>query len=60
MDQILDGNVPGTVANYFCDEGYSLRGDMSRECVLVGQEEVWTGIPPTCERKGRIWSNESA
>jgi len=52
--QLVDGNVPGTVANYSCDEGYTLQGNMSRECVLNGQNEFWTGLPPTCERKERM------
>ena len=50
--QIINGNVPGTVANYSCDSGYTLVGNMSRVCVQVNrEEEVWTGEAPTCQRK---------
>jgi len=49
--QLLDGNVPGTVANYSCDAGYTVFGNMNRECVSMGLEAVWTGEAPTCQRK---------
>ena len=51
MVQALDGNVPGTVANYSCNADYALFGNVSRECVSTGQEVVWTGEAPTCQRK---------
>lgn len=37
--------VPGTIANYECDEGYELFGDHQRECTLRGE---WTLEPPFC------------
>ena len=46
-----DGNFPGTVANYSCDAGYRVSGNVNRECVSTGQEAVWTGEAPTCQRK---------
>ena len=49
--QALDGNVPGTVANYSCNAGYTLLQSASRECVRTGLEVVWTGEAPTCQRK---------
>ena len=48
---VLDGNVPGTVANYSCNAGYMLVGNVSRECVSTGQEVVWTGEAPTCQQR---------
>ena len=54
--QIINGNIPGTVANYSCDSGYTLVGNMSRVCVQVNrEEEVWTGEAPTCQRKEIYW-----
>ena len=54
--QIINGNVPGTVANYSCESGYTLVGNMSRVCVRVNrEEEVWTGEAPTCQRKDNYW-----
>ena len=52
--QLLDGNVPGTVANYSCDAGYNILGNVARECVSMGLVAVWTGEAPTCQRK---WKN---
>ena len=49
--QALDGNVPGTVANYSCDAGYALLQRASRDCARTGLEVVWTGEAPTCHRK---------
>ena len=48
---VLDGNVPGTVANYSCNVGYKLLGNVSRECVRIGLGAEWTGEGPTCQRK---------
>jgi len=50
--QLLNGNVPGTVANYSCNAGYALLGNVIRECVSMGMEVVWTGEAPTCQRHG--------
>ena len=49
MVQALDGNVPGTVANYSCDAGFVLQGNMSRECVRINLEAVWSEEAPICE-----------
>ena len=49
--QANDGNVPSTVANYSCNAGYVLFGNVSRECVSTGQEVVWTGEAPTCQQR---------
>ena len=54
MVQALDGNVPGTVANYSCNADYALFGNVSRECVSTGQEVVWTGEAPTCRKSMQI------
>ena len=50
VQALLDGNVPGAVANYSCNAGYVLFGNASRECVSTGQEVVWTGEAPTCRK----------
>ena len=50
--QLLNDNVPGTVANYSCNAGYALIGNVSRKCVCTGMEVVWTGEAPTCQRHG--------
>ena len=49
--QLLGGNVPGTVANYSCDAGYRVSGNVSRECVSTSLEAVWMGEAPTCQCK---------
>ena len=51
MIQLFNGNVPGTVANYSCNAGYALIGNVSRECVNMGVEAVWTGETPTCRKQ---------
>ena len=52
---VLDGNVPGTVANYSCNAGYKLLGNVRRECVRIGLGAEWTGEAPSCQRKC-MWS----
>ena len=52
---VHDGNVPRTVANYSCDAGYRLVGNVRRECIRIGLGEEWTGEAPTCQRKC-MWS----
>jgi len=49
--QLLDGNVPGTVANYSCDAGYNILGNVTRDCVGMGLEAMWTGEAPICRGK---------
>ena len=51
IQALLDGNVPGTVANYSCNADYALFGNVSRECVSTGLEVVWAGEAPTCQRR---------
>ena len=49
--QALDGNIPGTVANYSCNAGYTLFGNVSRECISTGVQVLWTGEAPTCQQR---------
>ena len=42
------GFVPGSIATYTCDSGYSLDGSETRECQDDGN---WDGVAPTCIRK---------
>ena len=39
------GDSVGSVAIYFCDDGYSLEGDTTRECLSSG---LWNGTTPEC------------
>ena len=39
------GDSVGSVAVYFCDDGYTLEGDTTRECLSNG---VWSGSTPQC------------
>ncbi|CAI8023423.1 hypothetical protein GBAR_LOCUS13694 [Geodia barretti] len=39
------GDSVGSVAVYFCDDGYSLEGDTTRECQSSG---LWNGTTPQC------------
>ena len=41
----------GTTATYQCSPGFLLVGDMTRVC---GQDGVFNGIAPACERKDPI------
>ena len=40
-----NGTTLGSVANYFCNDGYSLSGPMSRVCA---ETSVWSGFVPFC------------
>jgi len=40
------GNIPGDMADYTCDSGFTLIGDQRRVCQANG---FWTGISPLCE-----------
>ena len=39
------GDSVGSVAVYFCDDGYTLDGDSTRECLPSG---LWNGTTPQC------------
>ena len=45
------GNLPGDKAVYFCDDGFTLKGEKKRKCVDGG---TWYGTAPTCESKFQI------
>ena len=48
------GDSVGSVAVYFCTDGYSLEGDTTRECLSSG---LWNGSTPQCvERDGMLKS----
>ena len=45
------GDSVGSVAVYFCTDGYLLEGDTTRECLSSG---LWNGSTPQCvEREGK-------
>ena len=39
------GDSVGSVAVYFCTDGYLLEGDTTRECLSSG---LWNGSTPQC------------
>ena len=39
------GNRVGDLADYECDSGFRLKGDLQRVCLSSGE---WSGVPPTC------------
>ena len=39
------GDSVGSVAVYFCDDGYTLQGGSTRECLSTG---LWNGTTPHC------------
>ena len=45
------GDSVGSVAVYFCDDGYTLEGDTTRECLSSG---LWNGSTPQCVISGII------
>ncbi len=45
MVNVLNNNF-GTVANYTCNTGYMLTGDVIRVCEVTGD---WSGTAPTCD-----------
>ena len=45
---VTTGNLPGKKAVYFCDDGFTLKGERKREC---GDGGKWSGTYPTCESK---------
>ena len=42
------GDSVGSVAVYFCDDGYTLEGDTTRECLSNG---LWNRSTPQCTPK---------
>ena len=44
------GDSVGSVAVYFCDDGYTLDGDSTRECLSSG---LWNGTTPQCVERDR-------
>ena len=47
------GDSVGSVAVYFCTDGYSLEGDTTRECL---SNSLWNGSTPQCvEREGKYF-----
>ena len=50
---VTTGNVPGDKAVYFCDDGFTLKGEKKIKCIDGG---TWDGTPPTCESKFQIIS----
>ena len=42
----FDGITAGSKANYLCDEGYHLNGNMEQICRTDGD---WKGTTPKCE-----------
>ena len=42
------GLFPGDTALYQCDDGYTLTGNVVRQCTSTG---LWSGYQPGCTRK---------
>lgn len=43
-------NVEGSTAHYWCNYGYTLKGDKERKCEINSDNVPnWTGTKPTCE-----------
>ena len=54
---LSEGTGFGDIAVYSCDAGYFLSGIPTRDCLATG---LWSGVEPTCDRKGlelsqRLW-----
>ena len=47
----VNGNVPGSRADYKCDSGYMIEGVAWRTCLESGQ---WRGEAPVCQSKGEV------
>ena len=41
-----------SVAQYTCDDGFDLMGDLARECMANGE---WSGEAPLCTGKGMMY-----
>ena len=51
------GDSVGSVAVYFCDDGYTLEGDTTRECLSSG---LWNGSTPQCVETIKGYSYNTA
>ncbi len=40
-----------TVATYSCNPGYTFNGGSTRTCEIDGNNGMWSGSAPTCQRK---------
>ena len=49
------GDSVGSVAVYFCDDGYTLDEDSTRECLSSG---LWNGTTPQCVETDRNCMHE--
>ena len=47
---VIAGNKPGDKAVYFCDDGFTLKGEKKSEC----EDGKWSETAPTCESKFQI------
>ena len=47
--ELNPNTLENSTANYICDEGHDLNGDMSRTCQR--QNAMWSGTEPTCTSK---------
>ena len=48
---VTTGNLPGDKAVYFCDYGFTLKGEKKRKC----EAGKWSGTYRTCESKFQIY-----
>ena len=47
----VTGLVLGSVATYMCNSGYTLVGNMTRDCVQLNSSRVdWSDESPVCKR----------
>jgi len=46
---IAPSNGYGSVAEYKCNDGYTLMGPSTRECLITG---TWSGYTPVCVADG--------
>ena len=47
----VDSVTVGSIANYTCDQAYTLVGQPTRICVRNGADTMWSGQAPTCQCK---------
>lgn len=52
----MSDNIPGSVANYSCHDGYFIVGDTQLVCDSNGN---WTGQVPTCHCKYSVLENDT-
>ena len=53
--QLEGRNVNGT-AKFMCNSGYDLVGAETLTCKVINNDASWSHEPPTCKRKGLIFS----